>query len=81
MAHALFCHTMNRGAIKLKAALKGRGAQQRLTETLEVANGVVSKWLSGHRAPSAGHRLALQELYKIPWRHWDDDVDQSAVSR
>jgi transcriptional regulator with XRE-family HTH domain len=56
---------------------KGRGAQAEIAKQLTVGPDLVSRWVSGANAPSAGHRLFIQEEYGIGWELWDDHLAES----
>jgi transcriptional regulator with XRE-family HTH domain len=71
---------MNRGAEALRAALTERGAQQRLSEKLNVDPGAVSRWLKGELKPGVSHRRSLEDDFGISWRLWDEEADEEVPS-
>lgn len=65
----------NRGAESLRALGK---TQAEIASAIGTGQSVVCRWVSGERKPDTKYRLALQELYQIGWRQWDDEYDADA---
>lgn len=64
----------NKGARKLRAAIKRLGSQAEICRALDVDSAVVSRWASGERLPEPIARARLEDLYGIFWRSWDEAI-------
>ena len=63
---------LSRAAIALGARLKERGAKRALTREIGCAQGLVYRWLSGERVPSAPRAAWLQRKFDIPVEWWGE---------
>ena len=68
------CNSMNRGAQALASRLAERGEQLRLSASLRIDQGYLSKVASGRRVPGLDVRKKLAAACSIPLEWWDDAV-------
>lgn len=63
----------NRGAAALGEAMRKRGLTQGdVRRAVGCPSGMVTRWLSGERAPSRGYAAKLDALYRIRCGWWDE---------
>ena len=67
---------MNQGAAELTKQLAKRGDQLNLARKLGTSAGVVSRWASGERTPTARFRVALATILLIPLDAWELPVPE-----
>ena len=56
---------------------RGPGAGLHLARVLGTTESTISRWRHGVCAPGAGYRLALQEIFQIPWRSWAEAATEA----
>jgi transcriptional regulator with XRE-family HTH domain len=71
---------MNRGAERLRELLGERGAPANLAKKLDVDPAMVSRWMSGDRAPDTTYRAKLEDELGIGWRSWDEKLDDAPAT-
>lgn len=64
--------TLTRAAAALRTSLAKRGAQAKLTRKLRCAEGLVNRWLSGQRVPSAVQAAYLEAKFGIRVAWWGE---------
>jgi hypothetical protein len=72
--------TLSLAAKVLGEKLAPRGAQRALTREMSCGEGVVNRWLSGERIPSAVRAAFLEKKFGIPVSWWGEPIPKSVES-
>lgn len=74
---------VSRGAVALRRIAKQRGLSQgAIRKAVNVQPGVVTRWFSGERRPSARSAVELERLYGIkPELWWQDTAEHVRAPR
>lgn len=71
-----------RGPELLAAALKGAGVKKfRLEVEMDVARGLVSRWLNGERTPGLAEAAYIEKRFAIPASAWLTNGELEALDK
>lgn len=74
-------HLHSKGSQLLKAALATRGMRLfRLEQEMQIARGLVTRWINGERRPRLEQALILEQRFQIPPSSWLEATQPDAPS-